>query len=332
MDIKAAFPSVLPEWLAHDMRQRGIPRQYTDWLLTVMSGRMTELTFDNYRSQPLEMKIGLDQGRPESGPCFAFYNAAVADLAKGRKDMEVVIFADDTTLLARAKTLEEAIEKLKNLMNGTYGASKWAEDHNCTFATDKFALMGFTRRKEADMNRKGKRVPRKRPSIEINGVEIQPSQHHKFLGVIMDEELRFTAHGNYALQKGSKWVSHFRRLTKLTKGKSMKHMRRFYLAVAIPKILYAAEIFLAQAASNAKGAKATIKRLARIQREAAIAITGAMKTTATDMLDMHANLIPFPLLVEKAVLRAGSRLATIPESHILYKQVKRAAKRYVKTH
>lgn len=91
----------------------------------------------------------------------------------------------------------------------------------------------------------------------------------------------------------------------------MKHMRRFYQAVAIPKMLYAAEVFLAPALSRAKGAKGMIKKLAGVQRVAAIA---------------------FPLLIEKTVFRAGTRLATLPETHILHKQVKRAARRYVKAH
>lgn len=55
-------------------------------------------TFDNYKSDPKELKIGLDQGRPESGPIFAFYNAALADIVGDKKKEEVVIFADDTTL------------------------------------------------------------------------------------------------------------------------------------------------------------------------------------------------------------------------------------------
>lgn len=55
-------------------------------------------TFNNYKSEPRELKIGLDQGRPESGPIFAFYNAALADIVEDKKNEEVVIFADDTTL------------------------------------------------------------------------------------------------------------------------------------------------------------------------------------------------------------------------------------------
>ena len=32
LDIKSAFPSVMLEWLVHDMRNRGVPSQYTNWI------------------------------------------------------------------------------------------------------------------------------------------------------------------------------------------------------------------------------------------------------------------------------------------------------------
>src|SRR5882724_12321903 len=32
LDIKSTFPSVMLEWLVHDMRNRGVPSQYTNWI------------------------------------------------------------------------------------------------------------------------------------------------------------------------------------------------------------------------------------------------------------------------------------------------------------
>ena len=70
-------------------------------------------------------------------------------------------------------------------------------------------------------------------------------------------------------------------------------------------MLYTADIFLTpqqnvgkQKRHNQNG-RAITNKLARIQRQAAIMITGTMKTTATDILEVMANLIPFHLLVDK---------------------------------
>ena len=61
-------------------------------------------------------------------------------------------------------------------------------------------------------------------------------------------------------------------------------------------------------------------------------ITGAMKTTATDMIETMANLIPFHLFVKKHRHRAAIQLATLPETHTLHKPAINAAKRLVKRH
>jgi hypothetical protein len=46
-----------------------------------------------------------------------------------------------------------------------------------------------------------------------------------------------------------------------------------------------------------------------------------MKTTATDILDAHANLLPIPLLLQKICHRAALRIATLPQRHPLFKHV-----------
>ena len=32
LDIKGAFPSIILEWLIHNMHRRGIPQEYADWI------------------------------------------------------------------------------------------------------------------------------------------------------------------------------------------------------------------------------------------------------------------------------------------------------------
>jgi hypothetical protein len=70
-------------------------------------------------------------------------------------------------------------------------------------------------------------------------------------------------------------------------------------------MLYAADIFLTPKQNIGKrmhstGTKqAILNKLAAIQRRAATMITGAMRTTARDALEVMANLLPFHLLVDK---------------------------------
>ena len=87
----------------------------------------------------------------------------------------------------------------------------------------------------------------------------------KFLGVILDQELKWHAHVNYALTKGMKWITQYCQLAKNTKGVSAKYMRRFYIIIAIPHMLYTADLFLTLQSSQTNGSKGHIKRLGRVQ-------------------------------------------------------------------
>jgi len=78
--------------------------------------------------------------------------------------------------------------------------------------------------------------------------------------------------------------------------------------------------------------QAIVNKLASIQRGAALMITGAMKTTATNIVEVMANLIPFNLLVNKYCQCAAIQLATLPPTHPLHKPVKNAASKLVEYH
>ena len=61
-------------------------------------------------------------------------------------------------------------------------------------------------------------------------------------------------------------------------------------------------------------------------------IIGGLHTSPNDLLNMHANLLPFHLLVDKVQYQAALRLATLPSTHPLHKPVNQAAKRFMKRH
>jgi hypothetical protein len=114
---------------------------------------------------------------------------------------------------------------------------------------------------------------------------------------------------------------------------------QLYLSIAVPRMLYGADIFLTphnwvspNKTDTKKGGRAIINKLAAIQQCAAIMITSAMRTTPTDTLDALANLLPIHMLVDKHCHRAGLRLATLPKCHPLYTPVIMAAKHPNITH
>ena len=73
-------------------------------------------------------------------------------------------------------------------------------------------------------------------------------------------------------------------------------------------------------------------KLALLQWMAILAITSALRSTATDMLDLHADVLPVKLLLQKICHPAILWLASFPPSHPLYKPVLTCTKRYIMSH
>ena len=332
LDIKEAFPSMKLDRLIHNMHKRGIPKQYTDWIRSKVTNRSTQMVFDDYISPQETLYCGIDQGCPLSGILFLFYNADLLEITCSANGEDSVAVVDDATILVKGVDLKETTNKLAEIMNRQNGLLTWSRLHGCEFALNKFALIGFTRRRSPDKTRKGKTRPIQCPSIEIDGHIIEPSTTHKFLGVHIDQELRFREQTVEALHKGTKWIEQYKRLAKSVRGVSAKHMLKFYYTVALLKMLYAADVFLVPESNVTKGTAGFTRKLARIHRQALIATTGALNTTATDFMEMHAHVPTFKALLKDKLHREAMRLACLPETHPLYKSVCKVARRYVKRH
>ena len=242
-----------------------------------------------------------------------------------------MLYIDDAYILTIGHSITETHEKLHDTMERDGGVFQWAAEHNCGFGIDKFQLLDLTHRREPHLGIPGKTCPISRPDVQLRGHVVKSDDMAKFLGVIIDRELQWKAQGAAMVEKGKAWVAQVQRIAKVTRGVPSHLVRRLYLAVAVPKMMYAADICLESSRRVGGAGSATIvAKLAAVQRKAAIAITGAMKTTATDILDAHANLLPMQLLVEKMRARAAIRMATLPKSHPLEQHIRRVATRRIK--
>src|SRR5882724_8740741 len=164
------------------------------------------------------------------------------------------------------------------MMTRKGGGLEWSLTHQCEFAIDKFGVMGLTRRREPDQSGRMRTRPIQRRPIYLQGVKVLAAATHRFLGIILDQELRWKDQCQYAVQKGVKWVTQYQRLAKMSKGASAKFMRQFFIAVAIPKMMYAADLFLIPGSRISIGTKGFIGKLAKVQRQASLHITGAMRS------------------------------------------------------
>ena len=147
-------------------------------------------------------------------------------------------------------------------------------------------------------------------------------------GVTIDRHLQWKEHVESAAAKGMATVLAISRLSRPTVGMPRSMIRQLYRSVAIPRIEYGLVAWYEpirhqEGSSRRKGSVGVAAKLAKVQRLATTIITGALRTTATTVLDYHAQLPPIHLQLNKTVHDATVRLACLPASHPLHDTFRR---------
>ena len=333
LDVQGAFPSVIKEVLVHSMRSRGVPMEYVRVTELMLTGRRTRLSFDDFLSDPIAINNGNNQGCPLSMIYYAFYNAGLLEISPpGMQNENQFGYVDDVSLLAIGDNFVETHEGLSDMMTRPGGAFDWSESHGSRFELSKLAVMNFSPKPHPPM-------PLTITHPQTNrSTTVQSVQAYKFLGVLLDPKLKWTAQTERAARTAEAWVNLVRRLARTSTGISAKGMRQLYLTIAVPRMTYAAEVWYTlphktkPTSKKRTGAVKFTQKLLSMQRRAAITMLGAMRTTAGDVLNAHAHLPPPHLLFLKALIQSATRLVTLPDCHPLHKPVQQAVKKIVKRH
>ncbi|QRV81763.1 Reverse transcriptase from transposon X-element protein [Ceratobasidium sp. AG-Ba] len=321
LDVKGAFPHANPYQLARNMRALGVPRHYINWMLTKLEGRTTCLSFDDFESNPMPILNGIDQGCPLSVVFYLLYNAPLVRVARRSANELCIAYIDDITFLVTGKSAEENNVQLRRIMTRKGGALDWSRSHNSSFELDKTGLIHFSRKPNLV-----------RPSLTIREQVINPARFHTLLGVILDQTLRFKEQCHKALAKGLLWTSQLGRIARMSVGASPRIVRKLYLSIAVPRFTYAADVWFMPISppkddkTRATGSIGFADRLSVIQSSAARIILGALKSTPVVHLDAFSSLLPIRCLLNETCQRSAIRLATVPNKHPLYKDVKRTLK------
>ena len=339
LDIKGAFPNVAIPVLIHDMRKLGFHTKYTAWITNKTTNRETVLAFDDYVSQPFEVKHGLDQGCNLSPFKYNCYSADQMRALKGKKDELGNTYADDGVCAVRAQSLEEAGEAIVEVFKREKGPKDWGRSHHSLYDLAKSGGLAVTRRKVVDPDNPRRRIRQAPLTIKLDEhhhITTTPTQ--KYLGVIIDSELRFKEHAAYAIGKGTKWANQIRRLTKIAKGIKGTLARRMYYGAAVASMLYAVDVWCTlsprerRGSSDGKGMPGVVRKLESIQRKAAIQTTGSLRTAPSNALFAHADMLPMKHLIRSHCHRAATRMATFKPSHPLFQAIQKARRNYPKRH
>jgi hypothetical protein len=189
-------------------------------------------------------------------------------------------------------------------------ANVWACCHASKFTPDKFELIHFTNPKapedppiffgpreqfDPDTKYQGDDTdPVRYPSTTMM---IQPVKSAQYLGIYLNKQLTFENHHQNVIAKASGSLKALQNISGSTWGTSLKAMRMIYQGVVVPQLLWGVSAWYSPGSHvvPAQQLNQIVTKLIRIQRRAAILISGAFKSTAGMALDIKLFMVPIRL-------------------------------------
>ena len=205
IDLSKAFDCLQYNQLFTKLDSLGFQNRTIRWFKSYLSGRKQCTDFMGEVSEQLDVKLGVPQGSILGPILFLIY---VNDINSSCRSANFIKFADDTTILTSAPTLEEAAVKMNEAI---LHVDLWFKRNKLNLNPDKTRYMIF------NCNTDETKI------IHINGKFIERvwekgrEKSFKLVGIKVDEKLKWTHHIDhiakkmnsaiYALSKSSKELS-----------------------------------------------------------------------------------------------------------------------------
>ena len=245
LDLSKAFDTVNHKILLMKMYKYGIRGVALSWFESYLSNRNQYVSFSNHNSESMLISCGVPQGSILGPLLFLLY---VNDMPNVSSVLFTILFADDTNVFVQGKSLDHLIDVMNNEL---CKLSEWMAINKLSLNVKKTKCMIFSLRKE----------PISSKCVTLNGEIIDKVRTFKFLGVIIDDKLRWTDHVLYIKNKLSKGIGI---ICKAKRVLSSDTLLTLYNCFIYPYVVYCIEVWGAVSMKYLMSVLRLQKRVVRI--------------------------------------------------------------------
>lgn len=278
IDIENAFNTIPWRQIREGLRLKRFPIYLRKIVENYLSNRYIECR--NLEGEVVTRRVtgGVPQ-RSVLGPLL--WNIAYDRVLKTtlNEGAEIIGYADDTIVLVTARSMDtlkiRANRQIKEVITyiGKMGLKVAEEKTEVIIFGGKRVEVGG-----AEM-------------VKVGTTEVRSKEHLKYLGIILDSRWTFRKHLEYAADKAGKITGALGRIMPNLRGPSEKKRKLFYGAVTAAA-LYGSPIWSRDFAAD----KRKQKGMERIQRNLAIRLIAAYKTTSFNAATLLARVPPWTLV------------------------------------
>ena len=248
LDISKAFDSCQHSIILHKLHHYGIRGLEYEWFKDYFQERKQFVHINGKTSSTVPLSLGVGQGSILGPTIFLCY---IADLIKNT-DLFSILFADDTTLLHSAKSLKQLQNELQDKITKV---EDWYEANFLALHPLKTKYILFYPQRNENMSLK-----MLNNNLERIG-EGRPTTYFKLLGVLIDENLKWSYHVD---KIKSKVMNGALFLSKLIPYSTVQLRRQVYYALVETHLQYALTLWGGKGSSNVKllrAQKSAIRKL-----------------------------------------------------------------------
>ena len=189
IDFSKAFDMVDHEILLYKLQHYGIRGNTLKWLRSYLHDRKQYVSINGKNSSCRKITYGVPQGSILGPLLFIIY---INDMPEIDKLAKFILYADDANIIITGKNTLEIEQKMIELNERLV---RWVNSNGLMLNLKKTHFMIFSRQQIVQ-----------NPTLKINNFQIKRVHEARFLGVIIDEKLTWSAHIRAIKSKMSRYV------------------------------------------------------------------------------------------------------------------------------